>query len=423
MGGTIYLDHVNATPLLPEAYAAMRPYLMERFGNPQSRHAAGQAAREALDEARGRVAGLIGAAAREMTFTASGTEANNLAIKGAARAYKTSLKKRGRHLVTTRIEHPSVLNAVKALVGKGEGQVQGQTWDATIIPVDETGRVDPAAIAAAIRDDTVLVSVTQASHEIGTIQPLAEIGRITRARGVLLHTDAVASAGLIPVDVEALGVDLLTLSASTFYGPKGAAALYCRQGVRLQPILDGGVQERGRRPGQENVPSIVGMGAAASVARVEQAGWAAKMTAQRDRLMRGLETAVEGVRLTGHRTFRLPHVVSLVVEYVDGDALRHLLDQQGIAVASGSSCTPAQLKASEVLLAIGIPPDLAQGALLFGLGKDTTDGEIMTVLEQLPLMCRRLQDLSPVYVSRAARRREAEIHVAHVANIAKVAKV
>ncbi len=400
MKSAIYLDYVNATPLLPAAYAAMQPYLTERFGNPQSRHAAGQEAREALDEARARVAGLIGAEAREIFFTASGTEANNLAIKGAARA----LKKRGRHLVTTRIEHPSVLNTVKALVSEGQG------WEATIVPVDETGRVDPPAVEAAIRKDTVLVSVMQANNEIGTIEPLAEIGRITRARGVLLHTDAVASAGLIPVDVEALGVDLLTLAASTFYGPKGAAALYCRRGVRLQPILDGGVQESGRRAGQENVPSIVGMGAAAAVALAEQAGRAAKMAAQRDRLMHGLE-AVAGIRLTGHRTSRLPHIVSLVVEYVDGDALRHLLDQQGIAAASGSSCTPAQLKASEVLVAIGIPPDLAQGALLFGLGKDTTDAEITTVLERLPPICQRLRELSPVAAARRYDRTGAESRV------------
>lgn len=381
----IYLDHVGATPLLPEAFEAMVPYLKEKFGNPQARYDLGQASRQAIEVGRGQVASLIGAEPKEIIFTASGSESNNLAIKGVVQA----LAKHGRHLITTRIEHHSVVNPIKTLESQG--------YEVTYLPVDSAGRVDPEAVAAAIRSDTILVSVMHGNNEIGTVEPIEAIGRITQERDVVFHTDAVATAGMIPVDVNQLGVDLLSLSAQQFYGPKGVGALFVRKGTRLAPLIEGGIQEGGKRAGTENVAGIVGMGVAAEVAQREMGARVIRMQRLRDRLMSGLEERIDRLHVTGHRTERLPSIVSFCLEYVEGEAIVMLLARHGIYTAAGSSCSSPELRASSVILALGIPHQIAQGAVLMSLGKDTTEAEIDRVLDVFPTLVRKLRSMSPVY--------------------------
>ncbi len=381
----IYLDHVGATSLLKESFEAMAPYLKERFGNPQARYDLGQSSRQAIEAARGQVASLIGAEPEEIIFTASGSESNNLAIKGVVQA----LARHGRHLITTRIEHHSVINPIKTLESQG--------YEVTYLPVDSTGRVYPQAVAAAIRPDTILVSILHANNEIGTIEPIEAIGRITQERDVVFHTDAVATAGIIPVDVDQLGADLLSLSAQQLYGPKGVGALYVRKGTRLAPLIEGGIQEGGKRAGTENVAGIVGMGAAAEIAQRELGPRWKRMRLLRDRLMSGLEERIDRLHLTGHRTERLPNIVSFCLEYVEGEAIVMLLARHGIYTAAGSSCSSPELRASSVVLALGIPHQIAQGAVLMSLGKDTTESEIDRVLEVFPTLVRKLRAMSPVY--------------------------
>ena len=381
----IYLDYVGASPLLPEAFEAMVPYLKEKFGNPQARYDLGQASRQAIETARGQVASLIGAEPKEIIFSASGSESNNLAIKGIVQV----LAKRGRHLIMSRIEHHSVINPMRSLEGQG--------FEVTHLPVDSNGLVDPEAVASAIRPDTILVSILHANNEIGTIEPIQAIGRIARERGVAFHTDAVATAGVIPVDVNQLGVDLLSFSSQQFYGPKGVGALYVRKGTRLAPLIEGGIQEGGKRAGTENVAGIVGMGVAAEIAERELEPRAERMRLLRDRLMSGLEVRVDRLRMTGHRTERLPHIVSFCLEYVEGEAIVMLLARHGIYTAAGSSCSSPELRASSVVLALGIPHQIAQGAVLMSLGKDTTEAEIDRVLEIFPTLIRKLRAMSPVY--------------------------
>ena len=354
----VYLDHIAATPLLPEVREAMRPYLEEAFGNPQSLHAAGREAQEAVEAARGDVAALVGARADEIYFTASGTEANNFALKGLALGQQA----KGRHLVVSAIEHSSVLNSVKALERQG--------FSATLVPVDRDGRVDPADVAKALTKDTVLVSVMTANSEVGTIEPVAEIAALCRDRGVLVHTDAVAAAGSVPLDVKALGVDALSLAGDQFYGPKGSAALFVRKGVRILPLVDGGIQEGGRRGGTENVPAIAGMGAAARSAARDMAARAAALVPLRDRLLEELPRRIEHVVVTGSRTDRLPHHASFCVEFIEGEAMLLFLDMKGVAASSGSACTSKALKASHVLLAMGLDHATAQGSLVFSLVGD-----------------------------------------------------
>jgi cysteine desulfurase len=381
----IYLDHVGATPLLPEAFEAMVPYLKEKFGNPQARYDLGQTSKQAIEAARGRVASLIGAEPKEIIFTSSGSESNNLAVKGVVHA----LAKRGRHLITTRIEHHSVINPIKTLERQG--------YEVTYLPVDPAGLVDPKTVEAAIRPDTILLSIQHANNEIGTIEPIEAIGRIARERGVVFYTDAVATAGIIPVDVNQLGVDLLSLSAQQFYGPKGVGALFIRKGTRLDPLIEGGIQEGGKRAGTENVSGIAGMGVAAEIAQRELESRSKRMRMLRDRLMSGLEDRVDRLHLTGHRTKRLPHIVSFCLEYVEGEAIVMLLARHGIYIAAGSSCSSPELRASSVILALDIPPQIAQGAVLMSLGKDTTESEIDRVLEVFPTLVRKLRAMSPVY--------------------------
>jgi cysteine desulfurase len=380
-----YLDHIAATPLRPEALEAMRPFLTDVFGNPQSLHSAGQEALAAVDEAREEVAALIGASASEVHFTSSGSEANNFAIKGMAMGQQA----RGRHIVVSAIEHLSVLNSVKALERSG--------FSATLVRVDGTGRIDPAEVGRALTKDTVLVSVMTASSEVGTIEPVAEIAALCRSRNVLFHTDAVAAAGNIPIDVKALGVDALSLAGDQFYGPKGSAALYVRKGARILPLIDGGVQEGGRRGGTENVAGIVGLGRAAVLARAEMASRTAALVPLRDRLLDELPRRIGHVIVTGSRTDRLPHHASFCVEFVEGEGMLLFLDMKGIAASSGSACTSKALKVSHVLLAMGLDHATAQGSLIFSLIDGTTGGDIDTLLEAFPPIVERLRAMSPLY--------------------------
>jgi cysteine desulfurase len=381
----VYLDRIAATPLRPEAFEAMRPFLTEDFGNPQSLHAWGRRAQEAVEAARTDVAALIGAEAPEITFTASGSEANNFAVKGLAGGQQA----RGRHVVVSAIEHTSVLNAVKALERSG--------FTSTLVPVDCEGRVDPAAVERALTKDTVLVSVMMANSEVGTIEPVAEIAATCRARNVLVHTDAVAAAGSIPIDVRALGVDALSLAGDQFYGPKGAAALYLRRGTRILPLIDGGIQEGGRRGGTENVAGVVGLGRAAALARAEMAARAAALAPLRDRLLDELPRRVGHVRVTGSRTARLPHHASFCVQFVEGEGMLLFLDMKGFAASSGSACTSKSLKASHVLLAMGLDHATAQGSLIFSLIDGTTAAAVDALLEAFPPIVERLRALSPLY--------------------------
>jgi cysteine desulfurase len=383
----VYLDHIAATPLLSEVRAAMRPYLEEAFGNPQSLHSAGREAQEAVEAARGDVAALVGARSDEIYFTASGTEANNFAVKGLALGQQA----RGRHVVVSAIEHSSVLNSVKALERQG--------FAATLVPVDRTGRVDPADVGKALTGDTVLVSVMTANSEVGTIEPVAEIAALCRARGVLVHTDAAAAAGTVPLDVKALGVDALTLAGDQFYGPKGSAALFVRKGVRILPLVDGGIQEGGRRGGTENVPAIVGLGVAARLAVRDMEARAAALRPLRDRILEELPRRIEHVVVTGSRTDRLPHHASVCVEFVEGEGMLLFLDMNGIAASSGSACTSKALKASHVLLAMGFDHATAQGSLVFSLVHPSNGEDVDALLEAFPPIVDRLRKMSPLYTA------------------------
>ena len=385
----IYLDHIAAAPVDSGVLAEMRPFLETHFGNPQSLHSDGQLAAEAVDAARESVAALLGAEVGEIVFTSSGTEANNLAIKGLAQAQKA----KGSHLVVSAIEHASVLNAVKTLERSG--------FQATLVPVDGEGRVDPADVVRALRPETILVSVMTANSEVGTIEPIQEIVREIRAKspGVLVHTDAVAAAGSIPLDVKTLGVDALSLSGNAFYGPKGSGALFVKKGRKLVPQIEGGIQEGGRRGGSEDVAALVGMGAAARLAVGALAERSTRMTSLRDRLIDGLTRSVERVRLTGSRDHRLPYHASVCVEFVEGEAMLLGLDFKGIAASSFSACTSKSLKVSHVLLAMGLDHALAQGSLIFSLIDTTTAADIDSVLEVFPSVIGRLRNMSPLYTA------------------------
>jgi cysteine desulfurase len=359
MPDRIYLDHAATTPLRREALDAMLPYLTEHQGNPSSIYASGRRARQAIDEAREVVATFLGARPREIIFTAGGSEADNLAIKGAAWAASAD----GRHIVTSAIEHKAVLHACAVLERSG--------FEVTYLPVDRFGRVDPADVAEAITEHTILVSVMAANNEVGTIQPIAEIGAICRSRRVLFHTDAIQAAAHLPLDVDALSADLLSLAAHKVYGPKGVGALFVRRGTSLLPQMQGGSQERQRRAGTENVAGIVGFARALELLDRETRAEAAL----RDRLIAGL-TAIDGVTLTGHPTERLPNSASFVVEGVEGGDLVAALDLEGIEASTGSACTSGSTEPSHVLLAMGIDPLLAHGSLRMTVGRETTAEQV-----------------------------------------------
>ena len=381
----VYLDNAATTPLLPEVREAMLPYLGEAFGNPSSLHDWGEPAREAMETARAQVAQLIGANAEEIIFTGSGTESNNFAIKGLALAQQS----KGKHVVVSAIEHFSVLHSARTLEKWG--------FELTLVPVDKYGVVDPEKVRKSLREDTVLVSVMHANGEVGTIEPIKEIAQITRENNVVFHTDAVATAGTIPVDVDELGVDALSLAGNQFYGPKGVGALWVRKGMRIMPFLDGGVQEGGRRAGTENVPAIAGLGKAAELAKASMTSRTKHLTRLRDRLLAGLPGKIDHVVVTGHLQNRLPGHASFCVEFIEGESMLMLLDSQGVAVSSGSACTSRALKASHVLIAMGLSHAVAQGSILFTLGTDNTPEDMDYVLEVLSPIVDRLRQMSPLY--------------------------
>jgi cysteine desulfurase len=388
-----YLDHIAATPLHPDALRAMLPYLGEVYGNPQSLHSAGQQAQAAVETAREEVAGLIGAESEEIYFTSSGSEANNLAVKGLAQAYQA----KGKHIVVSAIEHQSVLNPVKSLEKLG--------FSSTAVPVDGSGLVDPAEVEKALRKDTILVSVMTANSEVGTVEPVAEIARICRSKNVLFHTDAVAAAGSLPLNVRDLGADGLSLAGDQFYGPKGSAALFLKKGTRILPLIEGGIQENGRRAGTENVAAIVGLGKAAAIAGAEMEARAARLRPLRDLLIEELPRLVDHVVVTGHQTKRLPHHASFCIEFIEGEAMLLMLDMQGISASSGSACTSKALKASHVLLAMGLDHALAQGSLVFSLIDTTGREDIDHLLEAFPPVIERLRKMSPLYTQYLKERR------------------
>ncbi|MBU1206268.1 MAG: IscS subfamily cysteine desulfurase [Proteobacteria bacterium] len=387
-----YVDHVAAMPIHPKVYEAMVPYFSEFYGNPSSIHDSGEKAREAIEEARGKVARLIGSHEEEIYFTSCGTESNNLALKGLAWAHQS----RGKEIIISSIEHFSIMHTASALERAG--------FHVFRLPVDAHGFVDPAAVEKAISPQTILVSVMQANPEVGTIEPIAEIGKITRAKNVLFHTDAVDSVGTISVNVQELNVDLLSLSASQFYGPKGAAALFIRKGVRILPLLDGGIQERGLRAGTENVPAIVGMGVAADLSREEIPQRMSHLKKLQKKLTEELPRRIPYLRFLGHPTQRLPGNVSVAVEYIEGEAMLLFMDMEGIRISSGSACISRSLKVSHVMLAMGVDAATAQGSLLFSFGMQNTEADVDRILEALPPVVERLRNMSPVYRKAMAKK-------------------
>ncbi len=378
----IYMDHMAVNPLHPEVLDAMLPYLKENYGNPMSLYEYGIKAREAVENARALTADLINAQAKEIIFTASGAESNNFALKGIAFA----LQNKGKHIIVSKVEHHSILNSARFLEKQG--------FAVTYLPVDNDGLVNPEAVKKAITDETILISIIHASPEIGTIQPIAEIGRIAKEHKIMFHTDGVASVGNIPVDVQSLNVDLMTFTAHQFYGPKGAAALYVKQGTRIVPLIYGGIQEGGRRAGTENVPAIVGMGKAAEITRKDLQKRIDHITPLRDEIISSA-LKLDKVILTGHAEKRLPGHASFVVEYIEGEAMLMMLAIKGIFSASGSACSSKALKSSPVLISIGIPVHLAQGSVVFSIGEGTTQEDINFFKETFPAVISRLREISP----------------------------
>ena len=379
----IYLDHNATTPLHPAVIERMAAALRENFGNPSSVHHFGQMAKAALDEARSAVAALIGSDPSEVVFTSGGTESDNFAVRGVAEALEATGRK---HLVASSIEHEAVLNTLKALARRG--------WKVTLLPVDQSGILSPEALRAALTEETALVSVMHANNEIGTIQPIAELARMAKERGAVFHTDAVQSAGKIPVDVKALGVDLLSLSAHKFYGPKGVGALWLRRGLRLQPPLTGGKQERSRRAGTENVAGIVGLGVAAQIAKAKMTDEAARVAALRDRLEEGVLGAVPGTAVNGARSPRVPNTTNISFERVEAESLLIALDLAGFAVSTGSACSSGTLEPSHVLKAMGFPAHRTQNSIRFSLGVANTEGDVDRVIGALPGIVDKLRSLT-----------------------------
>lgn len=384
----VYLDHAATTPVDQRVVEAMLPFWTERYGNPSSIYRLGRDAAKALNSARERIAGILRADPSEIIFTSCGTESDNLAIRGVAFAQRARGK--GNHIITSSVEHHAVGHTVEQLVKKFG-------FEATFVPVDHYGMVDPDEVARAIRPDTVLITIMYANNEVGTIQPVAEIGRIARKRGIPFHTDAVQAGGALPLDVNALNVDLLSLSAHKFYGPKGVGLLYVRKGAPLWPMQTGGSQERNRRAGTENVAFAVGMATALELAYAELEQTNSRVRALRDRLIAGVLERIPDVELTGHPTQRLPNSASFVVKYVEGEAMLLNLDMKGIFASSGSACTSMSLSPSHVLTAMGFPPEIAHGSLRMTLGKGNTEEEIDYVLDVLPEIVSRLRAMSPLY--------------------------
>ena len=383
----IYLDYAATTPVHPDVVKAMLPYYTDYYGNPSSIYSIGQEAKEGIEFARTQVAGLLGATPEEIVFTGSGTEADNYAFKGLAFCKET----KGNHFITTAIEHHAILESCKFLQERG--------FTVTYLPVDKYGMVDPQDVKKAIKAKTVMVSVMHANNEVGTIQPIVEISRITKEAGVLFHTDAVQTVGHLPIDVNKMGIDMLSTSAHKLYGPKGVGALYIRKGVRLESLIHGGAQEHSRRASTENVAGIVGFGKAADLARAEMGAEAARLTVLRDKLAKGLVEGMDRVTLNGHPTQRLPNSVNVSVDYVEGESLCLNLDLEGICSSTGSACSSSNSEPSHVLLALGVPAQLAHGSLRFTLGKWTQEEEIDKVIASLTNVVGKLRAMSPLLKS------------------------
>lgn len=381
------MDNGATTPTAPEVLEVMKPYFTDVFGNASSFHSFGREARNAITEARDSVAKLIGADdSREIVFTSGGTEADNYAIKGVAEA----LEKKGKHIITSSIEHHAVLHTCQYLEKK-------KGFEVTYLPVDEDGMVNPADVKDAIKEDTILITIMMANNEVGTIQPIVKIGEIAKEAGVTFHTDAVQAVGSIPVDVNQLNVDLLSLSGHKFNAPKGIGALYIRKGTKVAKYLHGGAQERNRRATTENVPGIVGLGKACEIALNAMDEKSAKLIALRDRLISGIEEQVDYVKLNGHRTERLPGNVNFSIRYIEGESILMKLDLEGIAASSGSACTSGSLDPSHVLLAMGLTHEVAHGSLRLTLGNYNTEEDVDRILDVLPKVVTDLRAMSPIY--------------------------
>jgi len=381
----VYLDNNATTPTHPEVIKAMLPYYQEVFGNASSIHQFGQQARKAIGEAREKVAEFIGAKPEEIVFTGGGTESNNFAIKGIAYANEA----KGKHIIASSIEHYAVLKTCKYLEKKG--------FKVTYIPVDKYGLVDPDEVKKAIIKETVLITIMHANNEVGTIEPITEIDKIAKEKGIYFHTDAVQTVGKIPVNVNELNVDLLSLSGHKIYGPKGIGALYIRKGTRIEPLLHGGHHEKNRRAGTENVPAIVGLGKAIEIARNTMEQEAIRLTNLRNTLCNGISQKIDYVHLNGHPGKRLPNTLNISFEFIEGESIILNLDLKGIAVSSGSAYTSGSLEPSHVLSAMGVEPAIAQGSIRFSLGKENTEEDIDYVLEVSPEIVARLRAMSPLY--------------------------
>ncbi|AEY66448.1 cysteine desulfurase NifS [Clostridium sp. BNL1100] len=382
---TVYLDHAATTYVKPEVFEAMKPYFSEHFGNASSIYSLGRDSKKAVEESREKVAKAIGAEPKEIYFTGSGSEADNWALKGIAAAYK----KKGNHIITSAIEHPAIMSSCKYLEGEG--------FEITYIPVDSDGLVSPEQVRNAIKDNTILISIMFANNEIGTIQPIKEIGAIAKEKGVLFHTDAVQAVGNVNIDVKDLNVDLLSLSGHKFYGPKGIGALYIKKGVKISSFIHGGQQERGKRASTENVPGIIGLGRAIELATENLDEYNKKLIELREKTIEGLFAKVPYIRLNGHRHNRLPGNVNISFEFIEGESLLLMLDMKGIYGSSGSACSSGSLDPSHVLLAIGLPHEIAHGSLRLTFGDENTQEDVDYILEVIPQTVSKLRDMSPLW--------------------------
>ena len=381
----IYLDYAATTPTAPEVVEAMLPYFTDRFGNPSSIHSFGQEGKAAIEEAREKIANLIGAKQEEIIFTSGGTESNNSALKGVAYANQH----KGNHIITTPLEHHAIIEPCNFLEKSG--------FKVTYLPVDKDGLLNPEEVKKAITTKTILISAMHANNEIGTIEPIAEIGRIARERDIYFHTDAVQTFGHLPINVDELNISLLSISAHKLCGPKGVGALYVRKGTRMVSFMHGGEQERRRRASTENVPGIVGFGKAVEIAEEKMEEEAKELTILRDKLIKGIFEKIDHVCLNGHPTKRLPNNINVSIEFVEGESMLLNLDMEGIAASTGSACSSSSLEPSHVLLSLGLSPELAHGSLRFTLGRYTKEEEIDYVLEILPKIVDKLRSMSPLY--------------------------
>jgi cysteine desulfurase len=388
----IYLDYSATTPVRPEVLEAMQPYFMEVFGNASSIHTFGQRAKKALEDSREQVAGILGVLGEEIVFTSGGTEANNLAIKGGLRGNR----RRGNHVITSSVEHAATLSTCRHLEREG--------FHVTYLPVDSDGKIDPEELKKAITDQTALISVIHANNEVGTIEPIAEIGAVARERDIPFHTDAVQSVGKIPVNVNDLKVDFLSLSGHKIYGPKGIGVLYVRKGMPFEPLFQGGHQEWNRRPGTQNIPAIVGLARAMELAVEEIDQVSSREKDLRNGFWETIQSQIEGVHLNGHPSDRVPHILNVSFDHVDGEAVILNLDLKGIAASTGSACASGSLEESHVLLAMGFQPRRAQGAIRFSLGRETTEEELNITAAVVVETIHRLRSMSPTYRNKRRRK-------------------